>query len=75
MPKIRSPNLPPEHRATLKAYVLRNGRFWKRKLLVAWSTGRKAEKPEGPLLREVRNRTLAPAGPQPFPHRLTQTQG
>jgi len=56
MPKIRSPNLPPEHRATLKAYVLRNGRFWKRKLLVAWSTGRKAEKPEGPLLREVRNR-------------------
>lgn len=48
MPKMHSSDLPPEHRAALKAYALRNGRFW--------STGRDAEEPDGPLLREIRNR-------------------
>ena len=56
MPKTQTSDLPPEHRAALKAYALRNGRFWKRKLLLAWSTGRDAEEPDGPLLREIRNR-------------------
>jgi hypothetical protein len=56
MPKTQLPALPAEHRAALKAYALRNGRFWKRKLLQAWSTGRDAEEPDGPFLREIRNR-------------------
>ncbi len=56
MPKIQTSDLPPEHRAALKAYALRNGRFWKRKLLLAWSTGHDAEEPDGALLREIRNR-------------------
>jgi hypothetical protein len=56
MPKHQTSDLSPEHRAALKAYALRNGRFWKRKLLLAWSTGRDAEEPDGPLLREIRNR-------------------
>jgi hypothetical protein len=56
MPKIRTSDLTPEHRAALRAYALRNGRFWKRKLLVAWSTGRDADEPEGPSLRQIRNR-------------------
>ena len=56
MPRIQSSDLLPEHRAALKAYALRNGRFWKRKLLAAWSTGRDADEPEGPFLRRIRNR-------------------
>jgi hypothetical protein len=56
MPKTLTSDLPPEHRAALKAYAQRNGRFWKRKLLVAWSTGRDADEPDGALLREIRNR-------------------
>jgi len=56
MPKTLTSDLPPEHRAALKAYAQRNGRFWKRNLLLAWSTGRDADEPDGPLLREIRNR-------------------
>ena len=56
MPKNQTSDLKPEHRAALKAYALRNGQFWKRRLLVAWSTGRDADEPDGPLLREIRNR-------------------
>ena len=56
MPKNQTSDLTPEHRAALKAYALRNGRFSKRRLLVAWSTGRDADEPDGPLLREIRNR-------------------
>ena len=56
MPKIRTSDLPLQRRSALKAYAMRNGRFWKRKLLVAWSTGRDADEPEGPFLRQIRNR-------------------
>ena len=78
MPKIQTSDLPPEHRAALKAYALRNGRFWKRKLLGAWSTGRDARRTRGTASAPDPQPPwpLAPAGPQPFSHRLTQnTQG
>ena len=74
MPKIQASDLTPEHHAALKAYALRNGRFWKRKLLLAWSTGRDAEVTQrtAPAGDPQPVRPVAPAGPQPFPHRLTQ---
>jgi len=51
MPKSKAADLTPEQKAALRAYALRNGRFWKRRLWAAWIT----EEPEGAVLRQIRN--------------------
>ena len=56
MPKPNpAANLSSEQKAALRAYALRNGRFWKRRLAAAWMNGRDADDPEGPILRQIRN--------------------
>ncbi len=51
------PNM--EQRAALQRYASANGRTWKSKLSLAWSTGEDEQEPDSSALRQVRN-TLGP---------------
>jgi hypothetical protein len=45
-----------EQLQALEDYAARHGRQWKRQLLDDWLSGRDAREPQGPLLRQLRNR-------------------
>ena len=55
MPKSKAADMTAEQKAALRAYALRNGRFWKRHLWAAWINGADAREPEGAVLRQIRN--------------------
>ena len=55
MPKSKATDMTAEQKAALRAYALRNGRFWKRRLWAAWIDGADAKEPEGAVLRQIRN--------------------
>ena len=55
MPKSKATDMTAEQKAALRAYALRNGRFWKRRLWAAWINGADAKEPEGAVLRQIRN--------------------
>ena len=55
MPKSKATDMTAEQKAALRAYALRNGRFWKRRLWAAWINGADAIEPEGAVLRQIRN--------------------
>ncbi len=43
MPKSKATDMTAEQKAALRAYALRNGRFWKRRLWAAWINGSDAK--------------------------------
>ena len=45
-----------EQLQALEGYAARHGRQWKRQLLDDWLSGRDEREPQGPLLRQLRNR-------------------
>jgi len=53
--------LTPEQIEALQSFAKRNGRCWKSKLCTLYMSGRDADQPEGPFLRQVRN-TIGPSG-------------
>ena len=55
MPKSKATDMTAEQKAALRAYALRNGRFWRRHLWAAWINGADAREPEGAVLRQIRN--------------------
>jgi hypothetical protein len=55
MTKSNASDMTAEQKAALRAYALRNGRFWKRRLWAAWIDGSDAKEPEGAVLRQIRN--------------------
>ena len=55
MTKSNASDMTAEQKAALRAYALRNARFWKRRLWVAWIDGSDAKEPEGAVLRQIRN--------------------
>jgi len=48
-------SLTPEQANALLTFARRHGRYWKRKLVDLWQSGRDRREPEGPLLRQIRN--------------------
>lgn len=53
--------LTPEQTTALRSFAKRNGRCWKYKLCTLYMSGRDADEPESPFLRQVRN-TIGPSG-------------
>lgn len=47
--------LTPEQFAALQRYVAKHGRYWKRDLSSAWSSGADEREPDGAYLRQIRN--------------------
>jgi hypothetical protein len=61
MPRRKSETLTAEQTCALRSFARRNGRRWKYKLCTLYMSGRDADEPEGPFLRQVRN-TIGPSG-------------
>ena len=55
MPKSKATDMTAEQKAALRAYTLRNGQFWKRRLWAAWINGADGKELEGAVLRQIRN--------------------
>ncbi|BBA45322.1 MULTISPECIES: hypothetical protein [Burkholderia] len=53
--KEEKASLTVEQANALLTFATRHGRYWKKKLIDLWHSGRDEREPEGPLLRQIRN--------------------